>query len=55
MRVIVAETDLRHRAVIGEADCCEAGHPEAIEAARHAWTLTRALTRREAVRARVAA
>ena len=39
------EVDLRHRALIDGADCCEAGHPDALEAAQHAWILTQALAR----------
>jgi hypothetical protein len=45
--VTVAEEDLRHRALIDEAlPCCEVGHEGAEEAARHAWTLTRAIVRK---------
>jgi hypothetical protein len=53
--VTVAEMLGTHRALVpdgaGVADCCEAGHPDAAEAAAHAWRLTRALKRREAERA----
>lgn len=46
MRItVIMEVDLRHRALIGGADCCEAGHPDAAEAAQHAWILTQALAR----------
>jgi hypothetical protein len=52
--VTVAEMLGRHRAQVpddaGVADCCEAGHADAEEAAGHAWKLTRALARREAER-----
>lgn len=51
MTVEVAETLGRHRAQTDAGDCCEAGHPDAAEAAAHAWKLTRALARREAERA----
>ena len=47
MRVLVTATDLRHWAVTDGKPCCEAGHADAPEAARHAWRLTRALARRE--------
>ena len=48
MTVTVAEEDLRHRALIDETVCCEAGHPDAIEAAQHARRLTRAMAGRDA-------
>jgi hypothetical protein len=50
MTVTIVDEDGTHRAVIAiggtGAWCCEAGHVEAEEAARHAWKLTRALERR---------
>lgn len=48
MTATVAEEDLRHRALIDETVCCETGHPDAGEAARHARSLTRAIARHEA-------
>lgn len=46
MRVtVIMEVDLRYRALIGGADCCEAGHPDVLAAAQHAWILTQALAR----------
>ena len=50
MTVTVAEQDGRHRAAVpvddGELPCCTAGHPDAAEAASHAWKLTRAIARK---------
>jgi hypothetical protein len=50
LTVDVAEEDLRYRAGVpvddGELPCCGAGHPDAAEAARHAWRLTRAIARK---------
>jgi hypothetical protein len=52
MSVTIVDEDGTHRAVIAidgtGAWCCEAGHVEAEEAARHAWKLTRAIARHEA-------
>lgn len=49
MTVTVAEEDLRHRAVIDQSiPCCEPGHPDAAEAALHAWKLATAIARHEA-------
>lgn len=52
MTVTVAEDDGWHRALIyGTIPCCSPGHPDAEEAARHAWKLTRAIARKQAARA----
>jgi hypothetical protein len=51
VKVAVAEAGGRYAALTDAGDCCEAGHPDAAEAARHAWRLTRALRRHEAERA----
>ena len=52
MTVDVTVRDGRCRAVVAAAEtelpCCEAGHPDPAEAARHAWGLTRALARKTA-------
>lgn len=53
MTVTVAETDDdRHRALVPAGErpvlCCEPGHPDAAEAALHAWKLARAIARHEA-------
>lgn len=48
MTVTVAEEGLRHWALISGTVCCGPGHADALEAARHAWMLTRAIARREA-------
>jgi hypothetical protein len=45
--VTVAEENGGHRALIDETiPCCSPGHPDAGEAARHAWRLTRAIARK---------
>jgi len=50
LTVDVTEQDGRHRAVVQYEDaglpCCSAGHPDALEAAAHAWRLTRAIGRK---------
>jgi hypothetical protein len=50
LTVEVVEVDGRHRASVhaGDADlpCCTAGHADALEAAAHAWRLTRAIARK---------
>ena len=52
MTIEVAEDDGRHRASVPfEGDtlpCCTAGHADAVEAAAHAWRLTRAIARKTA-------
>ena len=49
MKVTVAETGRRHWAVTDGVPCCESGHPDPLEAAQHAWRLTLALARHEAL------
>lgn len=46
MTVEVAEENLRHRALISGVVCCEAGHPDPVEAVAHAWRLARAMQQR---------
>ena len=50
MTIDVAEDDSAFRALVPVGDsgviCCTAGHPDAEEAARHAWKLTTALERK---------
>ena len=50
MTVTVTEADGWHRADVPfEGDnlpCCTPGHPDAEEAAAHAWRLTRAIARK---------
>ena len=52
MTVTVACRDGRCRATVPvegtELPCCEAGHPDPVEAARHAWGLARAIARKAA-------
>lgn len=52
MTVTIVDEDGCNRAVVAfdgtGAWCCEAGHTEAVEAAAHAWRLTRALERKAA-------
>jgi hypothetical protein len=48
--VTVTELDGRHRAEVPfeaiDLPCCTAGHADALEAAAHAWRLTRAIARK---------
>jgi hypothetical protein len=56
--VDVIEEDLRCRAEVPVDDdslpCCEPGHPDAEEAAQHAWRLMTAIARKAEVRERTA-
>ncbi len=50
MTVTVTEEDRRFRAAVPveerDLPCCAPGHADPLEAARHAWKLTRAIARK---------